>query len=515
MGRSARSKYVVRERLGEGELATVYRAALRAGGPDKAFKLIHPEFATDPDFLARCVQERTRILALRGSNVVAVDDIVAEPGQVAIVMELVTGGTLRHYLDLHGAQNQETSLQAIRHVLRGLGIVHGHEMVHGDVKPQNVLLSSDAAAPGMTAKISDFGISRLLGRRLPATADDAYTAPEIAAGGPRSTAGDVYAAGVVLHELVTGALPTRSLLRPPTMSDEVWSLLDRWLSPDPADRPADAWTALAAVDAVLPEAALQAELLRAPAVGTYIGAGFGFRVAAPEPVLDLLPDQAELARVGAPEGALRSADARTKTLDLTSAPAKPDFAGPARLIPPSRLPIDWLDADANQPTSKRGRRSRWRKIVAFGSIGVVLGACGFAAATFLARQKPAPHISLRLPVETFPSSGVTLIRTWTITGGSDPVLHGSLAFRTTGSVPSTVEEVLPASLGSAPISFSPKPVRVTGHVVRYQLPGVADLTVTDTYDVPLPRAEASMAGLQRLAKEQRLEAAALERVETP
>ena len=257
------SRYLVGERLGSGGMGAVYRAARRDGGPDRAVKLLRPELADNPVILARFVQERVLMLALRSPHLVVVEDLIVDGDVVAIVMELVSGGTLRQHMTVNGPLSEGEAFEAIRQVLLGLGVVHGHGVVHRDVKPENVLIGTNPETGGLTIKVSDFGIARLLdGPHLTGTFEYIgtvhYSAPEIAQGLPPTPATDVYAVGVMLYELLSGATPfaggapiavmKRQLEqpppRPPMIGDSAWALILRWLDAEPGARPADAWEAL-------------------------------------------------------------------------------------------------------------------------------------------------------------------------------------------------------------------------------------------------------------------------------
>ncbi len=230
MTQALSSGYIVGERLAEGSLGTVYLAPSTGGGSDEAVKLLRPEFALDPTIRARFAEARPLIMALRGPHLVAVENVVVGESEIAIVMELVTGGSLRSYFDLHGPQTESTAAHAIHQVLRGLTTVHGHGVAHGDVRPENVLLASTPGAPGMTAKVTDFAIARLIN------------------GSSAAPAQDVHACAAMLYEFVAGEAPSWPYERPDGMGDALWSIISRWLAADPGERPADAWEALAELD---------------------------------------------------------------------------------------------------------------------------------------------------------------------------------------------------------------------------------------------------------------------------
>ena len=184
-------------------------------------------------------------------------------------MEWVGGGDVRDDLRNHGPMDEVDAARVLRQVLSGLGAVHAAGVVHRDVKLANVLLDEDGSA-----HLSDFGIGRLLGghagtssSELIGTADD--MAPELLRHEPATAAVDVYSAGCMLHELLTGdpPFPGTSLAvillahlndqpqRPAGVSHELWLLLARMLDEDPATRSTVA-EAIARIDGAFPELAV-------------------------------------------------------------------------------------------------------------------------------------------------------------------------------------------------------------------------------------------------------------------
>ena len=264
------SRYVLQERLGIGGMGVVHRAARRDGSADRAIKLLRPELAEDPTIRDRFIQECNLMRAMRSPNLVAVEDLIVDGDDIAIVMELVQGGTLRDHLEATGPLPPEVALDVVRQVLVGLMKVHAVGIVHRDLKPENVLLVGVPGQDGFVAKVSDFGIARLVnGPRMTGTnvfiGTPHYSAPELIEGNTPTTAADVYAAGVVLYELLSGATPfagasgyvlmTRQLTNPAprtdAIADPIWSLLEAWLAIDLDVRPGNAAEALEDLDALI------------------------------------------------------------------------------------------------------------------------------------------------------------------------------------------------------------------------------------------------------------------------
>ncbi len=200
------NRYQLHTKLGEGGLAVVYLAKDLALGRSVAVKLLRAEYTTDPTFLVRFHREAQSAAALNNSNTVSVYDFGQDHGRPYIVMEYVAGDDLRTVLNrglLTIAQAVEYGIQ----ICNAVGMAHRRGMVHGDMKPGNILIS-----PENRAKVTDFGLARALGE---SAMDDgevvwgtpAYFAPEQAAGDRVMPATDVYAIGIILYEMLTGTVP--------------------------------------------------------------------------------------------------------------------------------------------------------------------------------------------------------------------------------------------------------------------------------------------------------------------
>lgn len=548
------SRYLVGERLGSGGMGAVYRAARRDGGPDRAVKLLRPELADNPVILARFVQERVLMLALRSPHLVVVEDLIVDGDVVAIVMELVSGGTLRQHMTVNGPLSEGEAFEAIRQVLLGLGVVHGHGVVHRDVKPENVLIGTNPETGGLTIKVSDFGIARLLdGPHLTGTFEYIgtvhYSAPEIAQGLPPTPATDVYAVGVMLYELLSGATPfaggapiavmKRQLEqpppRPPMIGDSAWALILRWLDAEPGARPADAWEALREINEL--QTASDGASAAAPLPGAELKLG---PTAAPSSFV--IPGQAAPiasspgAGAFSPVGPALAADAAAADhlqIIHERSPQPPELWPPTALTPPpgqsrdSNHPSivpgfegaatpDWPSegrtyADPPEEADPAPDLRRKRGLILAGIGILVAGLIGGAAILLTGGSSSPKHYAFVFPVESFPSSGVTVARTWSVTGGKHPELHGVLDFTTSRPTSTQIEEVLP----DAPVSdrslftFHPQPdVVETGRVVRYTITAGTGQTIQATYAVPVPAADVSSTALQHLADEQLAETGA-------
>ncbi len=202
------NRYQILEKIGQGGLAEVYRAQDVALGRIVAVKALRCEYVTDPAFLIRFHREAQNAANLTHPNIVAVYDFGQDQGRPYIVMEYVPGLDLRTLLEQNGALSIPQAVDICYQVCAGVGHAHRSGLVHGDLKPGNVLIRSDGHA-----KVVDFGLARALGESAMDEAGElvwgtpAYFAPEQAAGGRVSPATDVYAIGVILYEMLTGQLP--------------------------------------------------------------------------------------------------------------------------------------------------------------------------------------------------------------------------------------------------------------------------------------------------------------------
>jgi hypothetical protein len=200
-------RYRLEAKLGSGGMSTVYLA--RDGTLDRAVavKVMHREMSEQEDQLQRFRQEARAVAKLSHPNVVSVIDAGEDGGHPYIVFEYVKGETLKQRIKREGALDVQDAIAYAIEVARGLGVAHARNMVHRDIKPQNVLIDEDGRA-----KLTDFGISRQLEQdgvtatgRVLGTTD--YVAPEQAMGKPVDPRSDVYSLGVVLYEMLVGQVP--------------------------------------------------------------------------------------------------------------------------------------------------------------------------------------------------------------------------------------------------------------------------------------------------------------------
>ncbi|MEV8367400.1 serine/threonine-protein kinase [Streptomyces niveus] len=259
------SKYLLEEAIGRGATGTVWRARQRetagaeaavAGQPGEtvAIKVLKEELANDADVVMRFLRERSVLLRLTHPNIVRTRDLVVEGDLLALVMDLVEGPDLHHYLRQNGPFSPIAASLLTAQIADALAASHADGVVHRDLKPANVLLKDDGDQ--LHPMLTDFGIARLadspgLTRTHEFVGTPAYVAPESAEGRPQTSAVDVYGAGILLYELVTGRPPfaggtalevlhrhlSEEPRRPSNVPEPLWTVIERCLRKEPDERP--------------------------------------------------------------------------------------------------------------------------------------------------------------------------------------------------------------------------------------------------------------------------------------
>ncbi|MFF1624751.1 Stk1 family PASTA domain-containing Ser/Thr kinase [Streptomyces sp. NPDC058272] len=199
-------RYRVDARIAVGGMATVYRALDTRLDRVLALKVMHPALAADGSFVERFIREAKSVARLAHPNVVQVFDQGTDGSYVYLAMEYIAGCTLRDVLRDRGALQPRAALDILEPVLAALGAAHRAGFVHRDMKPENVLIGDDGRV-----KVADFGLVRAVDTVTNTTGavlgTVSYLAPEQIEHGTADTRVDVYACGVVLYEMLTGAKP--------------------------------------------------------------------------------------------------------------------------------------------------------------------------------------------------------------------------------------------------------------------------------------------------------------------
>ncbi|MBU5423126.1 Stk1 family PASTA domain-containing Ser/Thr kinase [Cellulomonas hominis] len=368
VGQLVDGRYEVVSRIARGGMATVYLAVDRRLDRDVALKVMHPhlaEGAAGADFVARFRREARAAARLTHPGLVGVYDQGVDGETSYLTMEYVDGVNLRRHLAERGSLTVGEALDVAERVLDALAAAHRAGLVHRDVKPENVLLASDGRI-----KVADFGLARAVTEVTSTTTGTvfgtvAYLAPELVVHGTSDARTDVYAAGVLLYEMLTGAQPFTGETPiqiafqhvnsdVPAPSDaaswlpvEVDELVAALAAREPDDRPADAAAALALLRrtrAALDPATLARRADVAPAV------------ALPQ-ATD--PDDAPAAAAPGDE-------------DPAPADATTRIEAPGRTV---ALPIGVVTASApgTPVPARRSRRRRWWVLAAVLLVGLVGG----------------------------------------------------------------------------------------------------------------------------------------------
>ncbi len=200
-------RYEILDRISEGGMATVYTARRTDDGNIVALKVLREQYASDAEFVERFQREAKAVSELVHPHMVRVYDSGRDGAVHYIAMEYVEGANLKEYIRREGRLAPERALQIAAQVCDALEFAHGHGIVHRDIKPQNVLLTTDGQV-----KVTDFGIARALSSATITQTGTVlgsvqYLSPEQARGAAVGRSADLYAVGVVLYEMVTGELP--------------------------------------------------------------------------------------------------------------------------------------------------------------------------------------------------------------------------------------------------------------------------------------------------------------------
>ena len=209
IGRVLDGRYRVGPRIARGGMATVYEATDLRLDRTCALKIMHSGLGDDDDFASRFVREARSAARLSHANVVGVYDQGDDDGTLFLAMEYVAGHTLRDLIRKEAPMTPAKALAVLDPILSALAAAHAAGMIHRDVKPENVLLSDDGRI-----KVADFGLARAISAETQHTATGgvligtvSYLSPELVVDGRADARSDVYAAGVVLYEMLTGRKP--------------------------------------------------------------------------------------------------------------------------------------------------------------------------------------------------------------------------------------------------------------------------------------------------------------------
>ena len=206
IGRVFSNRYQITECIGVGGMAEVYRATDNVLGRIVAVKVMLPQYAADENFARRFKQEAASAANLSSPYIVNVYDWGQDDGTYYIVMEYIRGSDLKTAINERGAINQRKVAEIGSQVCQALSVAHKQDIIHRDIKPQNIMVQPDG-----NVKVMDFGIARAKNSTLDKTASVLgtahYISPEQAQGKDLTPASDIYSLGVVMYEAATGKLP--------------------------------------------------------------------------------------------------------------------------------------------------------------------------------------------------------------------------------------------------------------------------------------------------------------------
>ncbi|MBR2704655.1 MAG: Stk1 family PASTA domain-containing Ser/Thr kinase [Clostridia bacterium] len=201
------NRYEIMEKIGNGGMATVYKALDKILNRYVAIKILRDEFTTDEEFIKRFNAEAQSAARLTHPNIVSVYDVGQEYNVYYIVMELIQGKTLKQIIDEDGFLSWKWSINIAIQIASALDMAHKNNIIHRDIKPHNIMITEEGVA-----KVTDFGIAKAVSNSTITAFGTTlgsvhYFSPEHARGGYTDAKSDLYSLGVVMYEMVTGKVP--------------------------------------------------------------------------------------------------------------------------------------------------------------------------------------------------------------------------------------------------------------------------------------------------------------------
>ena len=207
IGNTLNDRYDVIEKIGAGGMATVYKAKDTLLNRFVAIKILRDSLEDEQSVVTNFIKEAQSSASLVHNNIVSVYDVGEDNGVSYMVMELVDGITLKEYIKEKGALPWQEACDYAIQICQGLGEAHSKNIIHRDIKPQNIIMTKDK-----TLKVTDFGIARAVAAETTIVGSTAlgsvhYISPEQARGGFTDARSDIYSLGIVLYEMLTGRVP--------------------------------------------------------------------------------------------------------------------------------------------------------------------------------------------------------------------------------------------------------------------------------------------------------------------
>ena len=207
IGKMLNNRYEILEKIGNGGMATVYKAKCHVLNRYVAIKILRDEFTTDSEFIKKFKSEAQSAASLTHPNIVSIYDVCNEDNLYYIVMELIQGKTLKDIIIEDGILSWKWSINIAIQIASALETAHKHNIIHRDIKPHNIIITED----GM-AKVTDFGIAKAVSNSTITAFGTTigsvhYFSPEHARGGYTDAKSDIYSLGIVMYEMLTGKVP--------------------------------------------------------------------------------------------------------------------------------------------------------------------------------------------------------------------------------------------------------------------------------------------------------------------
>lgn len=207
IGRILGNRYKLLEKIGEGGMAIVYKAKCTILNRFVAVKILKPEYSNNADFVDKFQREALATASFSHNNIVSIYDVGSEDNINYIVMELVTGKTLKEYIRENAPLDVETTLKISIQIAKALECAHKNKIIHRDIKPHNILITEEEII-----KVTDFGIAKAASAETITHTNKVigsahYFSPEQAKGKIVDTRTDIYSFGIVIYEMVTGRVP--------------------------------------------------------------------------------------------------------------------------------------------------------------------------------------------------------------------------------------------------------------------------------------------------------------------
>lgn len=207
IGKMLNNRYEVLEKIGNGGMATVYKAKCHVPNRYVAIKILKDEFTTDSEFIKKFNTEAQSAASLTHPNIVSIYDVCNEDNLYYIVMELIQGKTLKEIITEDGVLSWKWSVNIAIQIASALETAHKNNIIHRDIKPHNIIITEDGIA-----KVTDFGIAKAVSNSTITAFGTTigsvhYFSPEHARGGYTDAKSDIYSLGIVMYEMLTGRVP--------------------------------------------------------------------------------------------------------------------------------------------------------------------------------------------------------------------------------------------------------------------------------------------------------------------